>query len=135
LFRIIYNLITKIQGWYLCSGHRSKMVIKNNMKLLWRKRFIIKICYNTLLSLLNAHFVLSPNDANFRQMISHIRFLHHMQLSSVMHSTLSDLIVALCIAWGLRLLEGCQSKRTPHIRFNTLPASLQDSSNCQVASG
>lgn len=36
------------------------MVINNNMKLLWRKRFIIKICYNTQLLLFKCTFCIEP---------------------------------------------------------------------------
>lgn len=96
------------------------MVINNNMKLFCRRRFIIKICYNTQLLLFNCKFCMEPkwyllqtNDLPHMVPASHAVLLN--DACNFFFQTFLNLISALCIACGFRLWESCRSKENaPH---------------------
>lgn len=90
------------------------MVINNNMKLLWRKRFIIKICYNTQLLLFKCTFCIEPKWCLLQTSdLLHLVPMSHAVLLNDACNSFSDflnLIIALCITSGLKQWKGCQSR-------------------------
>lgn len=125
LTKLLVNNFTICSGSFTNSLPRSKDNVfslgrdpKWSLTTIWNccgeKDLSLKyvIILNSYFS--NVHFVLNPNGAYFRQVISHIWFPCHMQFSSMMHAILFqvylDLIIALCITSGLRQWKGCQSK-------------------------